>query len=137
MATQGQNAARPLYEIGALKAKARIALAEWQTRRRHRPPAPGRRQKEDRIFAYNEPSDEFFPVRHLLGAALLDARRAEEAEAVYREDLRRQPEQRLGPARARGRLWTAQGKRVEGLETGARFEDAWRHADTALTGSAF
>src|SRR5262249_59481234 len=45
---------------------------------------------EDKL-AYNEPSDWFFPARHLLGAQLLIAGRAAEAEAVYREDLRRNP----------------------------------------------
>ena len=47
--------------------------------------------KEDQL-AYDEPSDWFFPVRHLLGAALLRAGRPEDAEVVYLEDLRRHPE---------------------------------------------
>jgi tetratricopeptide (TPR) repeat protein len=132
-ATQGQNSARPLYEIGALKAKARIALAEG---RRDSAIALLRQaaMREDGL-AYNEPADEFFPVRHLLGAVLLDSGRAAEAEAVYREDLKRQP----------GNGWAlhglaaaleAQGK----AEAGAvrlQFEDSWRHADTRLTASAF
>jgi len=88
-ATQGQNAARPLYEIAALKAKARVALAEGQ-RGAARIALREAVKKEDGL-AYNEPSDEFFPVRHLLGAALLDAKRPAEAEAVYREDLKRNP----------------------------------------------
>jgi tetratricopeptide (TPR) repeat protein len=132
-ATQGQNAARPLYEIGSLKAKARVALAEGK-------PAAAiaalreAAAKEDKL-AYNEPSDEFFPVRHLLGAALLDAGRAAEAEAVYRDDLRRQP----------GNGWAlhglaealaAQGK-IEAGGIRLQFEDAWRQADTRLAGSAF
>ena len=115
-ATQGQNAARPLYEIGALKAKARIALAEGK---RDAAIALLREAvaKEDRL-AYNEPSDEFFPVRHLLGAALLDAGRAAEAEAVYREDLKRQP----------GNGWAlhglARGARGAGEGTAKRGEGA-------------
>jgi tetratricopeptide (TPR) repeat protein len=129
---QGQNSARPLYEIGALKAKARIAWAEG---RRDAALSQLREAvaKEDGL-AYNEPSDEFFPVRHLLGAALLDAGKAAEAEAVYREDLKRQP----------GNGWALHGlaraleaQRKDSKPVKARFTEAWKHADTKLTGSAF
>jgi tetratricopeptide (TPR) repeat protein len=41
---------------------------------------------------YVEPPDWHYPVRHSLGAALLDAGRPLEAEVVYWEDLRRNPE---------------------------------------------
>lgn len=43
-------------------------------------------------FRYNEPPDWYFPVRHYLGAALLDAGRAAEAETVYWQDLERNPD---------------------------------------------
>jgi tetratricopeptide (TPR) repeat protein len=131
-ATQGQNAARPLYEIGALKAKARIALAEGQqgaARTALREAAT----KEDGL-AYNEPSDEFFPVRHLLGAALLDGKRPAEAEAVYREDLRRNPDNGWA-LQGLVRALEAQGKKADPEK--ARFKEAWRHSDTELTASAF
>src|SRR5215213_5257774 len=41
---------------------------------------------------YNEPATWHYPVRQSLGAVLLAAGRPAEAEAVYREDLRRNPE---------------------------------------------
>ena len=34
----------------------------------------------------------YYPIRHSLGAVLLQAGRAEEAETAYREDLKRFPE---------------------------------------------
>lgn len=40
---------------------------------------------------YNEPPDWYFPVRHFLGAMLLDAGRPNEAEVVYAADLRKNP----------------------------------------------
>ncbi|HSM10061.1 MAG TPA: hypothetical protein VK827_00620, partial [Lysobacter sp.] len=46
---------------------------------------------EDRI-PYDEPPGWHAPVRHSLGAMLLDAGRATEAEAVYREELARNPD---------------------------------------------
>lgn len=45
---------------------------------------------EDRL-TYDEPPPWYYPVRPSLGAVLLAARRAREAEAAYREDLRRHP----------------------------------------------
>jgi tetratricopeptide (TPR) repeat protein len=131
-ATQGMNPAKPLYEIGALKAKARIALAHGELGAARMALREAVR-KEDKL-SYNEPSDEFFPVRHLLGAALLDAGRPAEAEAVYREDLRRNPNNGwalLGLAKALEGQW----KKADAER--ARFKEAWRHADTELTGSAF
>jgi tetratricopeptide (TPR) repeat protein len=133
-ATQGQNAARPLYEIGALKAKARIALAEGK-----RKAAIGYLRQavamEDSL-AYNEPSDEFFPVRHLLGAALLDAGRAREAEAVYREDLRRHPANGWA-LQGLARALDAQNRRIEAVQALVRHIEAWRLADSPLTASAY
>jgi tetratricopeptide (TPR) repeat protein len=131
-ATQGQNAARPIYEIAALKAKARIALAEGQ-QGAARIALREAVKKEDGL-AYNEPSDEFFPVRHLLGAALLDAKRPAEAEAVYREDLRRNPANGWA-LHGLARALEAQGKKADAEK--ARFKEAWRNADTQLTASAF
>lgn len=131
-ATQGMNSARPLYEIGALKAKARIALA--QGRRKAAIAALREATAKEDALSYNEPSDEFFPVRHLLGAALLEAKRPVEAEAVYREDLRRNPDNGWA-LRGLARALEAQGKKA-GAEA-VRFNQAWRHADTELRGSAF
>lgn len=131
-ATQGQNAARPLYEIGALKAKARIALAQGQ-RGAARIALREAVTKEDGL-AYNEPSDEFFPVRHLLGAALLDSKRPAEAEAVYREDLRRNPSNGWA-LHGLVEALEAQGKKADA--EAARFKEAWRHSDTEPTASAF
>jgi tetratricopeptide (TPR) repeat protein len=131
-ATQGQNAAKPLYEIAALKARARIDLAEGK---RDAAIALLREAttKEDRL-AYNEPSDEFFPVRHLLGAALLDAGRAAEAEAVYREDLKRHP--RNGWA-LHGLATALAAQKKDAVPVKAQFTESWRHADTTLNASAF
>lgn len=131
-ATQGQNLARPLYEIGGLKAKARIAFAEGK----HDAAVDLLREavaKEDTL-AYNEPSDEFYPVRHILGAVLLHAGRAAEAEAVYREDLKRQPGNGWA-LQGLARALEAQGKEAAPMKS--QFTQAWRHADTELTSSAF
>ena len=133
-ATQGNNNARPLYEIGQLKAQARIASAT------------GNRDQsidlltkavaaEDKI-AYNEPSDVIFPTRHLLGAELLAAGDPAKAEIVYEEDLRRHPNNGwayFGLAEALKAL----KKDSEAAAARKHYEDAWRKADLQLTSSAF
>jgi tetratricopeptide (TPR) repeat protein len=85
---------------------------------------------------FTEPPPWYFPVRQALGAALLEGGRAAEAEAVYREDLRRNPENGwslFGLAQS----LRAQGKAVEAAEVEARFQKAWARADVVLTASRF
>jgi tetratricopeptide (TPR) repeat protein len=88
------------------------------------------------LLAYNEPADWFFPARHLLGAQLLSAGRAAQAEAVYREDLRRNPANGWALYGLAAAL-RAQGKAQEAARARGEFERAWRHADVQLQASAF
>jgi tetratricopeptide (TPR) repeat protein len=85
---------------------------------------------------FTEPPPWYFPVRQSLGAALLQAGRASEAEAVYREDLRRNPENGwslFGLAQS----LRAQGRNADATAVDARFRRAWARADVALTSSRF
>jgi cytochrome c-type biogenesis protein CcmH/NrfG len=85
---------------------------------------------------FTEPPPSYFPVRQSLGAALLQAGRASEAEAVYREDLRRNPENGwslFGLAQS----LRAQGRNTDATAVDARFRRAWARADVALTSSRF
>jgi hypothetical protein len=85
---------------------------------------------------FTEPPPWYFPVRQALGAVLLQAGRAGEAEAVYREDLRRNPENGwslFGLAQS----LRAQGKNSEAAAADARFRRAWARADVTLTASRF
>jgi tetratricopeptide (TPR) repeat protein len=133
-AAAGMNAGRPLYEIAVLRAKARIAGAQgdYATAITLLTEAVA---KEDTL-SYNEPADEFFPTRHLLGAALLKAGRKIEAASVYREDLKRNPANGwalLGLAQA----LEEQGRTAEAAEARAQFDAAWKSADTKIASSAF
>ncbi len=90
---------------------------------------------EDSLI-YGEPPDWFYPVRHNLGAILLEAGRARAAEKVYREDLARFPDNGwslFGLAQS----LRAQGKKQEAAEVQQRFEKAWQHADVEITASRF
>jgi hypothetical protein len=85
-------------------------------------------------LAYIEPPAWHFPLRQYLGAALLEAGRASEAEAVYRADLEQYPQNGwslFGLAQS----LRAQGRDAEADEAQAAFEQAWQRADVTLTRS--
>jgi len=90
---------------------------------------------EDRL-PYNEPSDWFFPARHLLGAQLLIAARPAEAERVYRADLARNPRNGWALYGLAAAL-RAQGKTGEAARVTREFAAAWQRADVRLLASAF
>lgn len=79
---------------------------------------------------YQEPPDWSFPVRHDLGAMLLKAGRAGEAEAVYRDDLIHWPENGFALTGLRDALM-AQGRTREAEAMAPRIRDAWQHADAS------
>jgi tetratricopeptide (TPR) repeat protein len=83
-----------------------------------------------------EPPHWALPVRHYLGPALLLAGRAPEAEAEYRADLKRNPENGWGLFGLLQSL-QAQRKDAEAAEITPRFEKAWAHADVTLAASRF
>lgn len=90
---------------------------------------------EDRL-RYNEPPDWIQPVRHTLGAVLLRAGRAAEAETTYREDLIRYPRNGWSLF-GLGRALKLQGKDVEAAETERKFHSAWAKADIQLVSTCF
>jgi tetratricopeptide (TPR) repeat protein len=90
---------------------------------------------EDEL-TYDEPPPWYAPARHNLGAVLLEAGRAAEAEKVYREDLEKYPENGWSLSGLQQSL-AAQGKSEEAKAVQARFEKAWASADVTLAGSRF
>ncbi|MBI3853602.1 MAG: hypothetical protein HY298_25435 [Verrucomicrobia bacterium] len=82
---------------------------------------------EDKLV-YDEPPDWIQPVRHTLGAVLMRAGRAAEAEAVYREDLKIYAENGWSLMGLRDSL-EAEGKRAEAAAVGKRFRRQWAKAD--------
>ena len=81
---------------------------------------------------WHVPEEDYPAIRQ--NAVLLKAGNYEEAEAVYREDLRRWPENGwslLGLADA----IEAQGRADEAAEARSRFKKAWRWADTKIGSS--
>lgn len=85
---------------------------------------------------YDEPPGWLIPVRHSLGASLMQAGRFAEAEQVYRDDLKRLP----------GNGWSLYGlaqslrkqnKTDEATAADAAFKKVWANADVPISSSCF
>ena len=130
----GLNAAKDVFAIAVLVARARVADADGRDADAvdlFTQAAAG----EDQL-AYDEPQDWFIPVRHMLGAELMKVNRPIDAEGVYREDLRRN----------RGNGWSLfglaqalhmQGRDNEAAAVRADYDKVWIGADVILRASAF
>lgn len=92
--------------------------------------------KREDLLRYSEPPDWIHPVRHALGATLLHAGRANEAEQVYREDLAKVPKN-VWSLYGLGRSLQLQGNKDEAMRWNARFQQAARDADVQITTSCF
>ncbi len=96
----------------------------------------GEAAKLEDALKYDEPPACVIPARHALGAVLLSAKRAKEAEAVYRADLKAYP----------GNYWsllglsqalTAQGRKAESVKAAAALKKAQARADQQAETSCF
>jgi predicted Zn-dependent protease len=90
--------------------------------------------KAEDVLHYVEPPDWMIPVRHSLGAVLMKAGKSADAEQLYREDLRRLPENGwslYGLAESLRR----QGKADEAAAVDARFQKIWANADLKIHSS--
>jgi tetratricopeptide (TPR) repeat protein len=81
---------------------------------------------------YDEPADWYYPVRESLGAALLAAGNAPEAERVFRADLQQNPR---NPRSLYGLMQAlqAQGNASDAAWVEAQFNAAWKNADSKLS----
>jgi tetratricopeptide (TPR) repeat protein len=87
---------------------------------------------EDELV-YGEPPEWSLPVRYDLGNVLLNAGRAAEAEAAFRADLRRFPENGWS-LDGLSRSLAAQDRDAEAAAVRLRFEESWKTADVTITG---
>ena len=128
------NSGAPIIKIAAEVLAGRLAAKRGETEKAiahlHRAVL-----LEDALV-YTEPADWHYPVRQSLGAVLLQAGRAAEAETVYWEDLRRNPENGWSLFGLMKSL-EAQGKTEQAEEIEQRFRKAWDRANVTLTASSF
>lgn len=128
------NTTRSLLSIGREVLAGELAAARGD----HREAARRLRRavELEEALNYDEPPPWLQPVRHSLGAVLLEAGRPADAESVYRANLERYPENGWALFGLSLAL-RQQGRTEEARETARRFEEAWRHADVTLQSSRF
>jgi tetratricopeptide (TPR) repeat protein len=130
----GNNTARTVLQVGIPMAEGELEYRRGNTKRAF---ALLRTAVErDDSLRYDEPWGWMMPVRHSLGALLLEQGRVAEAEQVYRLDLRRHP----------GNGWALKGlaeclhrsgRHEEAAETEMRFREAWARSDIVIRSSCF
>ncbi len=130
----GTASASALLAIGAAHLEGEIAAADGRTG--DAVAALERAVAAQDALVYMEPPPWYFPTRQALGAVLLDAGRAEEAEAVYRADLEQYP----------GNGWSlfglsksleAQGRPADAGWARKGHQNAFARADVTLESSRF
>jgi tetratricopeptide (TPR) repeat protein len=143
IAVDPELATLPQFVLNTPDAILRIApemlAGDIATRRKNYDKAIGHFERavryEDALI-YNEPPDWHSPVRHWLGAALMEAGKPAEAEVVYWEDLRRNRDNGWSLFGLHQAL-AAQGKHDDAALVLTRFKKAWAQADVTLAGSRF
>lgn len=88
--------------------------------------------REDELN-YDEPPAWYMPMRQRLGAVLLAAGRAKEAEKIFRADLVHRPENGWS-LHGLAQSLRAQKRSKEANQVEDRFEKAWKTADVKLAG---
>jgi tetratricopeptide (TPR) repeat protein len=131
--TLGDNMpAEALLRIAASTLAGEIAARRGQT-------DEAVRQLEEAVrlqdkLPYTEPPPWYYPVRQSLGAVLLAAGRAADAEKVYYEDLQRNPENGWS---LYGLVESFRAQKADAAAVEQRFQKAWARADVKLTASRF
>lgn len=92
-------------------------------------------RREDAL-RYIEPPDWIQPVRHILGATLMDAGRYAEAEQVFRADLKKHPHNGWS-LHDLARSLRLQNRAAEAREIEQQFQNAWQHADVKMSSACY
>ena len=130
----GNNQARTVLEVGLP-----MAEGELEYRRRNYPRAFALLRESverDDALRYDEPWGWMMPVRHSLGALLLEQGRIQEAEEVYRTDLTVHPENGWA-LKGLAECLHKTGRHHEAEETNERFQATWARSDIIIRSSCF
>jgi Flp pilus assembly protein TadD len=130
----GNNAAADVVAVAQAMAEGELAFHDGDTELAFRKLREAVKLEEQ--LSYDEPPGWMQPVRHALGALLLADGRHAEAEAVYRADLQRHPNNAwslLGLQQALG----LQGNLKDAEEMTPAVNAAWARADVKPVASCY
>jgi tetratricopeptide (TPR) repeat protein len=127
--TANLNSARTLLRIAERHLSGEMAARQKRTSEALRALREGIALEDE--LTYDEPTAWVVPLRQSLGAVLLAAGRARDAEQAYREDLVRYPSNGWS-LRGLARALAAEGRTKEAGEVDARFRRTWARADVEV-----
>lgn len=130
----GNNPVRTILQVGL-----HMAEGELEYRRKNYTKAFTQLRKAvqlDDSLRYDEPWGWMMPVRHSLGALLLEQGRVKEAEEVYRKDLELHPHNGWALKGLASCLHRS-GQHEEASATDEQFKAAWARSDISLKASCF
>ena len=130
----GNNTALTLLEIGRRMAEGELRYREGDYDAAYELLADA--VVLDVQLRYDEPWGWMQPVRHALGALLLEQKHFEEAEAVYRADLELHPDNGWALYGLEETL-RLQGKTADASQCDQSFQKAWSRSDIKLKASCF
>lgn len=134
MANGGTTSTATLLHIAAVQLEGEIAAARGDANEAVAALEAAVARQDGLV--YTEPPPWFMPARQALGAVLLQAGRAADAEGVYRKDLEKNPKNGWS-LYGLSQALHAQGKRDEALWVEQGFAEAWKRADVKLAASRF
>jgi tetratricopeptide (TPR) repeat protein len=130
----GNNPAKVVLDVARFMAEGELEYRRGHTERAFQLLREAVRR--DDALHYDEPWGWMQPVRHSLGALLLEQGRLAEAETVYREDLRLHPGNGWS-LRGLAECLHRSGRHKEAAATEALFQRAWSRSDIPLRVSCF
>jgi len=130
----GNNVARTVLEVGLPMAEGELEYRRGNHERAFE--LLRLAVQRDVALNYDEPWGWMMPVSHSLGALLLEQGRVDEAELVYREDLRLHPDNGWA-LHGLAECLRRSGRAAEATDVDARFRGVWSRSDIAIQGSCF
>jgi hypothetical protein len=129
--TIGINRAKPVLELMVSHLAGEMAAKNGNIDEAERRLGQAAAQEDE--LQYEEPPAWYMPIRQRLGAVLLAAGRAKQAEKAFREDLVRRPANGWSLHGLSSSL-KSQGRAPEAAKVEEQFKSAWKSADVQLAG---